>query len=102
MKPCTRIWKCKDGRKVRVCDMTDSHLLNTIAMLERNASALLAQEISAAYSCLSMLQGEMATYYCERDIDRLEETSPGEFLEATQPIYTHLCNEADRRKLKLL
>jgi len=32
-----RIWECRDGRVVSVCDMADSHLKNTIAMLERKA-----------------------------------------------------------------
>jgi len=99
VRPQKAIWTCKDGRKVRICDMTDSHLLNTIAMLERMAGMQLGMEISAAYSVLAGLQGDMATFYCEQDIERMEETDPIEFLEQTTPIYEKLCIERDRRNL---
>ncbi len=95
----TVVWTCKDGRKVRLCDMDDRHLLNCIAMLERKAAAHLASEISAAYSCLCMMGGEMAQFYCEQDIERMETTDPIEFLADTVPIYEHLIAEKERRNL---
>ena len=30
------MWKCKDGRVIPINSMSDSHLLNTLQMLERN------------------------------------------------------------------
>lgn len=30
----TSVWTTRDGQEVRVCDMSDSHLLNTIRWLD--------------------------------------------------------------------
>lgn len=31
------IWTCKDGTEVKICEMTDSHLKNCIAYIERES-----------------------------------------------------------------
>jgi hypothetical protein len=61
-----RVWTTKDGTKLRWYQMTPSHLRNAAAMLKRAAWS----DMGEGYCALSMLQGEMALYYAERDIDR--------------------------------
>lgn len=90
----------KDGERILVKKMSDTHLLNTIRMLHRNAEKFLAAETSAAWSVLGTLNGEMAQFYCEQDIDRLEETTSEDFLYESVITYPELVREADRRKLK--
>ncbi len=65
-------WTQKNGQKVALDDMTDSHIRNCMRMLERG-SARDSREVNAAYGFLSMLQGEYAIYYTEGDISRLED-----------------------------
>jgi len=98
MRKQTAIWTCKDGTRVRICDMSDSHLDNTIALLERKAKVFLSTELGAAYHVLCTLSGEMATFCCEQDIDRMEETSPEEWLMDHNPLYEKLLAERERRQ----
>ena len=44
-----------------------------LRMRTRTALARTTSELNAAWSVLSMLNGEMAQYQCEHDIDVLEE-----------------------------
>lgn len=94
-------WTCKDGTKVSIRKMTDSHLLNTIRFLRRRAPVLLGREISAAWSVLSTLQGDMAQFQCENDISRLEQTDPQEWIE-NMPELSAMLREAKRRNLEEL
>ena len=84
----TRLWTMKDGEKIRICDMADSHLENSIAMLDR---ALRRLQRDMPYP---EFQGDMAQYYAELDWDRLQESVP----EDQYPIYGNLVEDRERRK----
>ena len=102
MKKQTTFWTTKSGTKIRICDMSDSHLLNTVAMLERNASRYLEHSIDALGHFSMMLQGEMAQDAAEQELDRLVEEDPIDHLRNNHPLYEKLVTELERRKLRRL
>lgn len=93
----TKRWTTKDGRKIRICDMTDSHLLNTVAMLERYQKAAESYAISSGHQALSTLRGEMAVDLVERELDYIEAygLEPCE----VHPLFADLLIEKERRNL---
>lgn len=88
-----KIWITKDGTKIRIKDMTDSHLLNTIKMLDRKHSRVILD----AYCFANMLNGEMAQYQMEGEIDRLEEGDASQWC----LLYDDLMEEASRRNITI-
>lgn len=95
------MWRTQAGEEIAVKDMGDRHLLNSIAMLERNAPQQLNSLITEGYKALSFVQGEQAEWDIEHDINRLEEMTPQEFLEEFVPIYKTMKWHAQRRKLEV-
>lgn len=85
------MWTMKNGRKLRIKDMTDSHLINSIRMLERAHG----RNVCQMYGLACMIQGEQASLDIDNAIDRAEEGGPGE----SYSIYDDLVDEADRRGL---
>jgi hypothetical protein len=84
------IWTTRDGREIKIADMDDEHLMNTIKMLERNHAVVINEYLHAP-----VLNGEMAQDAFENEFDRLSEDGPG----CLDPRYDIMIEEADRRKL---
>ena len=91
MRRCTKLWTTRDGSKIRICDMSDNHLLNTINMLRRSHRELL----NSAYSREASLTGEMAQMMIESEIGMLESE------ESDHPLFESLIGDAVRRGLKV-
>ena len=90
LRKVTKKWTTSDSARIRICDMTDDHLLNTIAWCQREHRK--AQDIP--YPSFS---GEEAQYQAERDYESFMASEP----DRSFPLYEDLCEEAYRRKLTL-
>jgi hypothetical protein len=95
MRKQTKLWTTKDGRRIRICDMSDSHLENSIRMLERMAVAATEAAISAGFRLLAGLRGEMAIMDTENELDSL--MSEGIAPEEINELYNNLLWEKERR-----
>ena len=94
--PCRLLWETREGKKVRVCSMKDSHLLNSILYVERHADLLQAARI------VQVEQKAMRSYdAADREAAALRKKSPEEFL-VNYPPYRKLYMEARRRRLVLI
>jgi len=80
--------------------MTDSHLINTIKMLEKNIEIMENHYINSGYKALDCLNGDMACFTVESELFTLEED--GLDIEEEYPIYTNLVNESCRRCLNII
>ena len=98
MRKCTKLWTMKDGNKIRICDMGDSHLANTIKMIERMAEHKTQNAITLGYRVLCMMQGEMAQYHIEGELRHLEDygIDPSEM----SPLYGDLLGDQTRREIE--
>lgn len=93
-KPCRVIWTTRDGQRIPIGQMTDSHLTNTIAYIYRRA-AQLQNEALVCYPCF---QGEMAQMYAEQEWDALNEMDSEDFAEDVCPQLPYLLAEQERRR----
>lgn len=91
-------WTKKDGTKIRIKDMTDTHLVNTVKMLIRKADIDRENTLMCFPSFAS--EDSMASYYAEQEWDSLNWMTPFEYAKQEYPIFNDLLDEVYRRKLE--
>ena len=89
MRKITKLWRMHNGKTIRICDMSDSHLENTIKMLRRKVEDI-RLEIP-----FPNFQGEMAQYYAEIEYDYIMDCPDEELI----PILEDLEDEQKRRQV---
>jgi len=93
----TRLWETRDQGKIRICDMTNNHLCNTIRMLRRYAVQV-CDNLTAEILFMPQPQGDMASYYYDQELDRALHHSADDYL---PEIYDNLMADAERRGINI-
>ena len=87
-----KTWKTKEGKKLKIKDMTTGHIQNCIKLLEKYDSHCFLN----AYKFLDSLHGEIAIETMENNIASAEEN--GYINEEAQEYIESFENELQRRK----
>lgn len=91
------MWTMQSGQRIRLCDMTDSHLLNTIRMLERYAAACRSRDLQGNMWLADTLNGEQAILCAEGHVATLADEAFDEAEYYCPPLYKNMLEEAIRR-----
>ena len=75
MRKQTKLWKTKDGQKIRICDMDDKHLRNTTKMLVRFAEDARWKMIRTLSGLELIVSGEHAQDMLDDDLREAEEAT---------------------------
>lgn len=104
----TMHWKMRNGKKIRVCDMTDGHLDSTIKMISRNFRGVLYKQWIMLLNYLGNDPPDGATTRAESEIYHLEGILFGnedyqgadvtEVAQKELPILRAMVREKQRRK----
>lgn len=92
----TTHWTTRDGTRTPIRRMSDAHLANAIAMMERVAERRAHADAAGMSMFASTVNGEQAGYALDAQIDALEEHGGDIYLDG-DPLYEALCHEQMRR-----
>ena len=98
MRKQTKKWTTRSGMKIRICDMTDQHLVNAIRCLRREAEKIRMRHVDEAAAAVDMVNGEMASYHAEQEFDEACMADAESYL---PEIYWDLLMDAERRGLEI-
>lgn len=104
----TDFWTTRDGTHIRICEMDDNHLVNTIKLLEKRAEMIRVKYLISHFGIFTL--SDAAQDCLDGEIQMIENMTPGRLLENfevmelkrephTANIYRSLCLEAKRRNL---
>jgi len=94
-----RVWTTKSGETTLISKMTNSHLINTIRLLQRGARRIQDAMCLQMAAFVSTLHGEMAQDCADKELEEMGEMDSIEFLSQHHEPYQWLIAEAVKRKL---
>ena len=96
MRKAINLWTQKNGKRIRVCDMEDDHLLNTMNMLIRRSKTR-KHAVDMFYVTCGEPGGDIAMDCLMREQEEAWDASWERFL---PPIYFAMQRDASRRGLE--
>lgn len=95
-------WMTAEYEVIRIRDMEDRHLRNTVCMLIRWADRELLSALSAAFSCSTMFGGGgIAEDQIDAAIDNLIDMRPADYAYKNYPPFPRMVEEAAKRGMTI-
>ena len=95
------VWTTKEGKKIPIEKMPDSHLLNSILFMERQAEDLKTAVLYDSAILMSHVHGEHAKDALDIALDEMMQDPAHIFVMASTP-YRQLVREAAKRRIMIL